>query len=238
MRLDETFAFINRYLGRMVPAIEAHNGIVDKYLGDAIMALFPRQADDALEAAIAMQRALAELNRELAAEGKAPLQVGMGIHDGQLMMGIVGAQGRMDGTVIGDAVNVASRIEGSTRAYGLSLLLTAQARDRLEFPGRFALREIDRVRVFGRHEPVTLFEAFDADLPEAGSAKRENLPLLAALIDHYRRGRLDEATACAQAMLARAPEDAVAQLYLARCKSFAGAKLPEHWDGVGTLELK
>ena len=238
MRLDETFAFINRYLGRMVPAIEAHNGIVDKYLGDAIMALFPRQADDALEAAIAMQRALAELNRELAAEGKAPLQVGMGIHYGQLMMGIVGAQGRMDGTVIGDAVNVASRIEGSTRAYGLSLLLTAQARDRLEFPGRFALREIDRVRVFGRHEPVTLFEAFDADSPEAGSAKRENLPLLAALIDHYRRGRLDEATACAQAMLARAPEDAVAQLYLARCKSFAGAKLPEHWDGVGTLELK
>jgi len=238
MGLDETFAFVNRYLGRMVPAIEAHHGIVDKYVGDAIMALFPRQADDALEAAIAMLRALAKLNEDLAPEGRVPLQVGIGLHYGQLMMGMVGVHGRMDGTVIGDAVNVASRIEGSTRAYGLSLLLTAQVRDRLEFPGRFALREIDRVRVVGREEPVTLFESFDADAPEVGLAKRENLPLLAGLIDHYRRGRLDEATACAQATLARAPDDLVAQLYLARCKGLASAGLPENWDGVGTLGQK
>jgi predicted ATPase/class 3 adenylate cyclase len=238
MGLDETFAFVNRYLGRMVPAVEAHNGIVDKYLGDAIMALFPRQADDALDAAIAMLRALADLNEDLAAEGRAPLQVGIGLHYGQLMMGMVGVHERMDGTVIGDAVNVASRIEGSTRAYGLPLLLTSQVRDRLEFPGRFALREIDRVRVVGREEPVTLFESFDADAPEVCLAKRENVPLLADLIDHYRRGRLDEATACAEATLARAPDDLVAQLYLARCRSFARAGLPEDWDGVGTLSQK
>jgi predicted ATPase/class 3 adenylate cyclase len=238
MRLDETFVFVNRYLGAMAPAIEAHHGIVDKYVGDAIMALFPRQADDALEAAIAMLRALAKLNENLVAEGRAPVQVGIGLHYGQLMMGMVGIHGRMDGTVIGDAVNVASRIEGSTRAYGLSLLLTAQVRDRLEFPDRFGLREIDRVRVVGREEPVTLFESFDADAPEVGSAKRENLPLLASLIDHYRRGRLDEAIASAEAILARAPDDLTAQLYLGRCKNFSRAGLPENWDGVATLGQK
>ena len=238
MGLDETFRFVNRYLGRMAPAIEAQNGIVDKYLGDAIMALFPRQADDALQAAIAMLRALAELNLDLTTEGRPPLQIGIGLHYGQLMMGMVGVRGRMDGTVIGDAVNVASRIEGSTRAYGLSLLLTAQARDRLEFPDRFALREIDRVRVVGRDEPLTLFESFDADPAEAGRAKRENLSLLASLLDHYRGGRVEEASACARAMLARAPGDRVAQLYLARCETLARAGVPKDWDGVEVLEQK
>ena len=123
-------------------------------------------------------------------------------------------------------------------AYGLSLLLTAQVRDRLEFPDRFALREIDRVRLVGRENPVTLFESFDADAPEVGLAKRENKPLMADLIDRYRRGQLDEATACAQAILRRAPDDLVAQLYLARCKSLAGVRLPEDWDGVRALEQK
>jgi predicted ATPase/class 3 adenylate cyclase len=238
MGLDETFGFVNRYLGRMVPAIEANHGIVDKYVGDTVMALFPMQVDDALDAAIAMLRALNTLNEDLAAEGRSTLQIGIGLHYGQLMLGMVGVHGRMDGTVIGDAVNVASRIQGSTRAYGLSLLLTAQARDRLEFPGRFALREIDRVRVVGREEPVTLFESFDIDPPQVGLAKRDTLPFLSDLIDHFRSGRIEKATACAHAMLARAPEDVVAQLYLARCKGFARAGLPENWDGVVALGQK
>jgi predicted ATPase/class 3 adenylate cyclase len=238
MAPDETFAFINRYLGRMVPAIESHHGIVDKYLGDAVMALFPRQADDALEAAIAMLHALAQLNEDLRAEERAPLQIGIGLHYGQLMMGTVGVRGRMDATVIGDAVNVASRIQNSTRAYGLSLLLTAQVRDRLEFPGHFALREIDRVRVVGREEPVILFESFDADAPAVGLAKREDTPLLAGMIDNYRRRRFDDAAACAQRILARTPDDMVARLYMARCENIAHAGLPENWDGVGSLGQK
>ena len=236
--LDETFSFLNRYLGRIVPAIEAHHGIVDKYVGDAIMALFPRQADDALDAAVAMLRALAKLNDDLATEGRARLQIGVGLHYGQLMMGMVGVRGRMDGTVIGDAVNVASRIQGSTRAYGLSLLLTAHVRDHLEFPGRFALREIDRVRVYGREEPVTLFESFDADSPELGSMKRECLPLLGELIDHYRQGRLTEAIACAKSALEGSPDDPIARLYLDRCETFARDGFPENWDGVNPLALK
>ena len=112
MGLDETFAFVNRYLGRMVPAIEAHHGIVDKYVGDAIMALFPRQADDALDAAVAMLRALAKWNESLAAEQLPPLQIGVGLHYGQVMMGMVGVHGRMDCTVIGDARQHSSRVQG------------------------------------------------------------------------------------------------------------------------------
>ena len=238
MGLDETFAFVNRYLGQMVPAIEAHHGIVDKYVGDAVMALFPRQADDALEAAIAMMRALEKLNGDVAKEGRPPLQIGIGLHYGQLMLGTVGVHGRMDSTVIGDAVNVASRIQGSTRAYGLSLLLTAQMRDRLEFPDHFALREIDRVRVAGREEPVTLFESFDADAPETRSTKRDDLTALADLIDAFRCGRLEEAVARALTILSRSPDDPIAQLYLARCEKFARSGLPNRWDGVVSLGQK
>jgi class 3 adenylate cyclase len=238
MSLDETFAFVNRYLGRMVPAIEAHHGIVDKYVGDAVMALFPRQADDALDAAIAMMRALEKLNGDVAKDGRPPLQIGIGLHYGQLMLGTVGVHGRMDSTVIGDAVNVASRIQGSTRAYGLSLLLTAQMRDRLEFPDRFALREIDRVRVAGREEPVTLFESFDADAPETRSTKRDTLTTLADLVDAFRRGQLEEAAARAGTILSRSPDDPIAQLYLARCENFARSGLPKSWDGTVSLGQK
>lgn len=117
-------------------------------------------------------------------------------------------------------------------------MLTSQVRDRLEFPGRFSLREVDRARVFGREEPVTLFEAFDADEADAASAKRENLNLLADLIDRYRHGNLEDAAACARAILAHGPADPVAQLYLARCENFARNALPENWDGVSALGQK
>jgi class 3 adenylate cyclase/GAF domain-containing protein len=228
--LERIFTIVNRYLGQMVPAVEAHEGIVDKFVGDAIMALFPRQADDALHAAIAMLRSLAELNAALAAEGQDPLWIGIGLHYGKLMMGTVGVPGRMDATVIGDAVNVASRIQGLTRHYGLPLILTSDVRDRLEFPARFDLREIDRVRVKGRAGPVDVFEAFDTDTPEMRFAKRRHIPLLAELTNHYRQGRFAAAASCARVMMQQVPDDMIAGMYLARCEGAASA--PANWDGT------
>lgn len=120
----DNFKFINAYLSRMQPVINQHHGFIDKYIGDAIMALFSGDADNAVQAGIAMLQKLAEYNQSRQRSGYVPIQIGIGINTGLLMLGTVGGEERMDGTVISDAVNRASRIEGMTKMYGATLLIT------------------------------------------------------------------------------------------------------------------
>ncbi|TAF33592.1 MAG: response regulator, partial [Oscillatoriales cyanobacterium] len=124
MTPEDNFKFINSYLSHMEPLIVENRGFIDKYIGDAIMALFSEGADDAVRAGIAMLHALVEYNQERASAGYIPIKIGVGINTGSLMLGIVGGPSRMDGTVISDAVNLASRIESLTKKYGVSLLIT------------------------------------------------------------------------------------------------------------------
>ena len=132
MTPDENFAFINAYLERMGPVIRDHNGFIDKYIGDAIMALF-ESADDALRAGLAMLETLEAFNAERRAAGQEPIGIGVGINTGILMMGTIGEKHRMDGTVISDAVNLASRIESLTKTYHVGLLVSQYT---VEQPGR------------------------------------------------------------------------------------------------------
>ncbi len=124
MTPEENFKFINAYLSHMEPAILDNNGFIDKYIGDAIMALFSRSADDAIKAGIDMLHRLAKYNTKRTNPERPPIQIGIGINTGSLMLGTVGGQTRMDGTVIGDAVNLASRLEALTKHYGVSLLIS------------------------------------------------------------------------------------------------------------------
>ena len=124
---DETFGFVNELLSRTGPIIRAHNGIVDKYIGDAIMALFPGGVADALGAGFGMQGEIAALNRERELTGHAPIAMGIGIHVGDVILGIVGEVERLDGTAIGDAVNLASRLEGLTKIYGSAIIISDDA---------------------------------------------------------------------------------------------------------------
>ena len=213
----EAFGLLNDFLGRVTPAIQAQGGIIDKYVGDSVMALFPEGADAALNAAVAMLREKTALNRVRATAGLAPIEIGIGLHSGPVMLGIIGAETRMDGTVIGDTVNTASRIEQVTKAYGLSLAITKATYDALAFPGSFMLREIDRVQVAGRTEPVTVFEVFEADPPEQAAAKQRNMGRLAEVLARFRAGDLEGCEAEARLMLAMHPEDPVAAVYLRRC---------------------
>ena len=232
MGLDETFSFLNRYLGRMAPAIEAHHGIVDKYVGDAIMALFPRQADDALEAAIAMLRALAELNADFAAEGRA--RAG---RDRPPLRAAHAGHGRRSGTDRRDRDRRRRQCRVADRRVDARLWAAAAAdRASARPPGvPPALRPArDRPRPRGRSggagHPVQIV---DADAQEVGSAKQAAMPLLADLIEHYRCGRPAEATACAEAILARSPDDPVGRLYLARCGSFVRDGIPDNGTASG-----
>ncbi|WP_395713794.1 adenylate/guanylate cyclase domain-containing protein [Reyranella sp.] len=157
MTPGQNFTFINAYLERMGPVIRKHRGFIDKYIGDAIMGLF-FTADDALSAGLDMLAVLETFNGERRAAGLEPIAIGIGLNSGSLMIGTIGEKNRMDGTVISDTVNLASRVESLTKDYGVGLLISQFTRDELADPTAYDIRPIGSVPVKGRIQPVTLFE--------------------------------------------------------------------------------
>ncbi|MBW4682758.1 MAG: AAA family ATPase [Microcoleus vaginatus WJT46-NPBG5] len=218
MTPEDNFKFINSYLSRMEPVINENNGFIDKYIGDAIMALFSGEADNAVKAGIAMLHCLVEYNQNRANCGYAPIQIGIGINTGTLMLGTVGGQNRMDGTVISDAVNLASRVEGLTKNYGVSLLITQSTYSRLENPSQYAIRTLDMVKVKGKSELVTVYEVFDADPPALKEGKLATLPLFAEALAFYSEGKLGEAARLFADCLGQGQGDRVARIYFERCQ--------------------
>lgn len=213
----ENFKFINAYLCRMEPAITENNGFIDKYIGDGIMALFVGCADDALKAGISMLERLNDYNETRQRPERPAIKIGVGINTGVLMLGTVGGQNRMDGTVISDAVNLASRIEGLTKTYGTSLLITEHTYRKLKNPLQYHIREIDRVKVKGKSKGVTVYEVFDADEPDLKIKKIQTLADFEQGFKCYHDNTLEAAHQHFNKVLAVNPTDQVARIYLERC---------------------
>jgi len=154
----ETFAFINSYIHVMEPVINAHGGFIDKYIGDAIMALFPSNPDDAVLAGVDMLKVLVNFNKERKKANKPEIQIGIGINTGALMLGTIGDERHMEGSVIGDTVNVASRLEALTKRYKASFLISQQTRDQLKNPDRYKLKFVDSIKVKGKTKTTEVWE--------------------------------------------------------------------------------
>ena len=217
MAPPEIFAYLNRYLHRAEPIISEHGGFIDKYIGDAIMGLFPTSADDALKAAIDLQREVRLLNRKLAEESLPQLTIGVGLHTGDLILGTIGGRNRMETTVIADAVNVASRLEGATKTFGCGILLSKEARDALAEPARFMLRYLGTLQVKGRTDKLSIYEAFDADAAGIIVRKESSAELFTLALTAYESGNLIQAESGFANVLAVDAEDGPAAYYLARC---------------------
>ncbi|WP_231516812.1 adenylate/guanylate cyclase domain-containing protein [Planktothrix paucivesiculata] len=216
MTPEDNFKFINAYLSRMEPAITENRGFIDKYIGDAIMALFGGSADDAVKAGISMLQRLAEYNLTRQRPDRPPITIGIGINTGDLMLGIVGGQHRMDSTVISDAVNLGSRLEELSKRYGIPLLISEHTFLCLEDPNIYSFRVIDRVRVKGKSEMVSVFEVFDADPPLIYQKKLETKTLFEQALTLYHLKAFPESAECFEACLQENPSDQVAQIYLQR----------------------
>lgn len=232
MTPKENFDFINHYLGYMEPVIAANNGFIDKYIGDAIMALFGDCVEDAIDAAIDMRRALAEFNNDRLSEGQPAIDCGIGIHTGNLMLGIVGGEGRMDGTVISDSVNLASRLEGLTKVYKTSIIVSEDSLLKIKDPSRYNYRFLDVARVKGKREATFLYEIFDGESTAIRKLKSETLALYNSGIELYKEKQYSQAAAVFEQVLRVNESDATALLYYQRCHGYETNTTSENYNAL------
>jgi two-component system, sensor histidine kinase ChiS len=230
MSPQENFNFINEYLSIVTPEIHSHKGFIDKYIGDAVMALFPESPNDAVLSAIAMQKKVALYNEKREQRGEVPIKIGIGLHTGSLMLGTIGGAQRMEGTVIADAVNLASRLEGLTKQYGAAIAISEKVLFQLDEMEQYGYRFLDRVKVKGKKEAVAVFEIYDSDPLLQQQFKTSTKSNFEKAIVLYYQQKFDLAQQFFQAILQLNPQDVAAQLYWTRCEKHQKNGLLEEWE--------
>ncbi len=238
----ETVSLLNEYFAAMGDVILDHGGMLDKYIGDAIMAVFgvpftgEHDADNAVTVAGEMMQILGRLNNRRRLENAATINIGIGISYGEVIAGNIGSPRRMDYTVIGDSVNLASRLEGANKLYGTNVLMAEQVVRRLRNPPR--MREIDLVVVRGKSEPVRIFELLSHHTRESFPNMDRVLLCFEEGLRLYRQREWQKATACFQEALDACPADGPSKLYLATCEEFMRNPPGEDWNGARILLAK
>ena len=217
MTPEENFIFINEFLGVMEPVVRRFGGVIDKYLGDGIMSMFPGSSDKALAAGSAMLRELDLFNEQRAARQLKPVRIGIGMHSGAVMLGTVGGIERMETTVIGDAVNIASRIEGLNKQFGTSMLVSGATIDLLESPGTIHKRRIGDIPIRGKEKPITLYEIYDAEQDFIISLKDQTLDAFQNAVVFYEKGELGKAKTIFTQITTSNPYDRTAPVYAELC---------------------
>ena len=238
MTPPENFAFINTYLGKISPAIRRNNGFIDKYIGDAVMALFPRSPSDGVRAAIDMQKEVNIYNQQRQKNGLFPIAIGIGLHAGNLMLGTIGERERMESTVIADAVNLASRLEGLTKVYGAGIIVSGAIIDRLDDPKKYNYRFVDRVTVKGKRNAVSVFEVYDTETEQSIVLKQQTAEVFQEALNFYYQQKFVAAQKVFQNILQINPDDRVAMLYFKRSRKYRMYGAPDGWSGVETSTEK
>lgn len=238
MTPKENFDFINNYLGYMEPVIRHNNGFIDKFMGDAIMALFPERSEDAINASIEMRIKLLEYNEIIGQLGKQAIDAGIGIHTGLLMLGIIGGEGRMDGTVISDAVNLAARLEGLTKVYGGSIIITEDTLIKLNDPSQYQFRFLDFVKVKGKKQAICIFEIMDGEPGKIKNLKISTKEDYNKALQAYKKKEFKKALKLLKSIEIVNPKDKTIKIYLERCSNYLEKGVPEFWDGVESFDLK
>jgi adenylate cyclase len=239
---QETVSMLNDYFTVMVDIIFRYGGILDKYIGDAIMAVFgvpfgsDNDADNAVMTAIEMIKGLNEFNKVREREGKDPIRIGIGINTDEIVAGNIGSLKRMDYTVIGDGVNLASRLESATKYYGTSILISEFTYRRLK--GQYVYREVDRIRVKGKNEPVSVYEILDHHDEESLKRMQDVVVLYHEGISLYRERKWIQSRTKFESAISLNENDRLCKLCLERCQYFLENPPEEDWDGVWTMKEK
>lgn len=227
----DVFQFINTYLSYMEPIIASHQGFIDKYLGDGIMALFPNNADEAVGAAVGLQEAVAEYNRQIVTYSEQAISARIGINTGAVMLGTVGTSHRLDGSVISDAVNTASRIMDVNRIYGTNILIGEATYNALENPQNYKLRRIDKIKLKGKDEPTIIWEVL-SNSSNPSIPSQDMIELFEKAWSYYYEGKFKSAQKLFLSYLEKFPDDQASKFFVKRCEDFIKNGYPEGWDGV------
>lgn len=238
MTPEENFRFVSAFNSRMSPAIHRHEGFINQYLGDAIMAIFPKQPTDALVAAIEMQHLLTDYNQSRQIKGKSLLRIGVGLHSGSLVMGIIGDEQRMDAATISDTVNVAARIESLTKHFGVHILLSEDTFQQLEQPNNFNCRYLGQVQVKGKQQAIGIYECFDGDSETQQALKQQTVSAFEKGLQHYFNQEFQAAIPILESVVASNPMDKSAQLFLKKATHYRTHKVAKEWTGVERMEWK
>lgn len=222
---------LNRHFTDMTDIVLEHQGTVSQFIGDAIMAFWGAPLDDddqayhAVAAAVAMQKAMAKLRADFAKEGLPPIYMRVGIHSGSAMVGNLGSAKRFDYSATGDDVNLAARLEGCNKLYGSGILVSIDTARQIE--GRIALRAVDKIIVKGKTRAIEVFTPCDDP---------KLIEHTAQIIRLFRNQEWDAAESHLRELLAIAPDDSIAKLYLGRIAAFRNAPPEAKWDGAVELE--
>ena len=237
-----TVTLLNEYFEIMVDCITREGGMLDKFIGDAIMAGFgiPLAHDDdedrAVRSAVSMIRELTEWNVVRESEGKLPVNIGIGLNTDVVVSGNIGSKKRMDFTVIGDGVNLAARLESACKQYSAKILISEFTQAKLR--GIYRMREVDLVVVKGKTKPVSVYEVLDYHSADSFPNMMDVLGNFTEGLSRYRSGRFDNAIAAFEKALSYNPKDKLSKTYIERCE-FLKANPPEgEWDGVWVMTDK
>jgi len=219
MTPKENFDFINAFLKQIGPIIRKNKGFIDKYIGDAVMAIFSDSPEDAVESAILMQKQMMAYN-QTRKTNEPPINIGIGIHTGKLMLGIVGEEERMEGTVISDAVNLTSRLEGLTKEYGSNIIISEEVMEKIKNNKNFKFRFLDTIQVKGKIIPVSIYEVLNGESEEIMELKLRLQKEYESGWNLFCEGRINEAIDIFKQILKINPQDKASELHLKRCSEF------------------
>ncbi len=234
----ENFLFINSFNKRMGPIIRNNEGFIMQYLGDGFMAIFPNGSQNALQASVEMHLALASYNKERSAKQRSLVQIGIGMQNGKLIMGITGDVERMDAAIISDTVNTASRIEGLSKHYGTSILLTDLCKNNLSRPEEFDFRYLGPVQVQGKNKPIDLYECINGDDSELRNHKLETLSTFEHGMELYFNKEFAMAAVTFQQIVKMNHNDHTAKLFLNRAAHLITQEIGDDWKGVESITKK
>jgi len=232
MTPQQTFAFLNAYLGRMGPVIQSHRGFVNQFYGDGIMALFLQEPEDGLKAAIKMIKTLDIYNEERISKGREAVRIGIGMHTGQLMMGMIGDDRRLDTGLVADTVNTTSRIEGLTKFYGSPILISKNLYECLEDPSLYHFRYLGKTLVKGRIEPLDLYECLDGELGQAFEWKMKSQEAFEAGLEAYYNKEFTRAMDAFNQVLSINADDKAATYFRDQARDLQDMKISPDWTGV------